>query len=63
MRALSGVIALLIAVAASGCPRKGKAPLEGTQETCFDKIDNDHDGKTDCEDPKCKPFCDGAQVY
>jgi hypothetical protein len=61
MRALIALV--LIVSSLGGCPRKGKPPLEGTQETCFDKIDNDHDGKTDCEDEKCKPFCDGAQVY
>ena len=55
------IVAMLIAIFVSACPKH--KPLEGTKETCFDKIDNDHDGKTDCADEKCKPFCDGARQY
>jgi hypothetical protein len=56
------ILAVALTLFASACP-KSKPPAEGTEKTCFDKVDNDSDGKTDCQDDQCKRFCDGAQMY
>ncbi len=54
-------IALLLA-SSTGCGRK-KEKSEDYIDVCFDKKDNDNDGKVDCLDDSCVKFCDGAQQY
>lgn len=35
---------------------------ESTLERCRDRVDNDGDGLTDCDDPGCAPFSDCAEL-
>ena len=39
-------------------------PQAGSYEICYDGLDNDNNGKTDCQDTKCSndPFCGGGSA-
>jgi hypothetical protein len=61
---IRAIVSLFALTALTGCFTEDTSGppfgVEGTIETCYNRIDDDHDGMIDCRDPGClmESFCD-----